>query len=176
MMIPKFLIVFALFLSVNLSAKEKQIGYFDSLAVLKDLPSFEWIDNKLERSILLQMYRKDIEEVKYQHEIKTKELDSLKPTLTEEEIEARKKNIDGYQVTIEEKQKDYNTLFETQRQEEFELIRFNFRTATDTIKKRLKLGQVIEINRISESLKSSALDITAQIREELFRLEKARCV
>lgn len=174
--ISKVLFILALFFSINLNAKEKLIGYFDSLAVLKDLPTFDWIENKLNKSILLEMYRKDIEEIMYHHELMTEELDSLRPTLTEEEIEAREKNIDGYQVMLNEKQKDYNALFETKRQEELELIRISFRTAIDTTKKRLKLGQVIEIGRISEPVKSTALDVTAQIREELFRLESERCI
>lgn len=176
MLLCRFIIISALFYSVNLSAKEKQIGYYDSLAVLKDLPTFELIEKKVEGSILLELFRKDIDELTYHHELMTKELDSLKPTLTEEEIAARNKNLAEFQVTLDQKQKNYKKLFETMRQEQFEFIRVSLRSAIDTIKKRFKLGKVMEINHMAGTLKSGAMDVTSQIREELFRLEKERCV
>src|SRR5688572_19366982 len=96
--ISKSLFILAVFFAVNLNAKEKQIGYFDSLAVLKDLPSFEWIDNKLEGSILLELYQKDIEDLKYAHEQMSKQLDSMRDTLTDEEVALGEKELAEVQL------------------------------------------------------------------------------
>lgn len=174
MMFRYLIIIATLFSSVNLFAKEKQIGYYDSVAVMND--STIWFAAKRTVQNFQTESESKLSEMEKKIRAGEEKYANSKDSLRENERTETERKLNEQKQILDSKRQEFAMDLEILQERLYGPILSNMRRAIQTLIEKFKLSAFVTTERLSERDKPNALNLTQELIAEVIRLEKLRIV
>jgi Skp family chaperone for outer membrane proteins len=174
MMLRNLIIIATLFSSANLFAKEQQIGYYDSVAVMND--STIWFAAKRTVETFQAQSESKLSEMEKTFKAGEEKYTNSKNSLTENERTETERKLNEQKQILDSKRQALAMDLEILQERLYGPILSNVRRAIQTLIAKYKLSAFVTTEKLSELDKPNALNLTQELIAEVIRLEKLRIV